>query len=72
LTGRKSAPPAALDAAEPRSSRRTATVTIRTAQLEKAKVDLGRCTIYSPIDGVVISRDVDVGPDRGGLALRAG
>lgn len=29
--------------------------------LQKAKVDLARCTIYSPIDGIVISRDVNVG-----------
>src|ERR1039457_200098 len=34
---------------------------MRQAALEKADVDLVRCTIYSPIDGVVISRAVDVG-----------
>ena len=38
-----------------------AQVKIREASLEKAKVDLARATIYSPIDGVVISRNVDVG-----------
>ncbi|GDY19039.1 RND transporter [Verrucomicrobiota bacterium] len=38
-----------------------AQVKIREAALEKAKVDLARATIYSPIDGVVISRNVDVG-----------
>jgi HlyD family secretion protein len=38
-----------------------AVVKIRQASLEKAKVDLSRATIYSPIDGVVISRNVDVG-----------
>jgi HlyD family secretion protein len=38
-----------------------ATLKIRQAAVEKAKVDLGRTTIYSPIDGVVISREVDVG-----------
>jgi HlyD family secretion protein len=38
-----------------------AIVKIRQASLEKAKVDLSRATIYSPIDGVVISRNVDVG-----------
>src|SRR5262245_9497396 len=34
---------------------------MREAALEKAKVDLSRCTIYAPVDGVVISRAVDVG-----------
>ena len=31
------------------------------AQRENAKVDLSHCTIYAPVDGVVISRNVDVG-----------
>ena len=38
-----------------------AQVKIRTASLERAKVDLGRCSIFSPVDGIVISRSVDVG-----------
>ncbi len=38
-----------------------AQVKIKVASLEKAQVDLSRTTIYSPIDGVVISRSVDVG-----------
>ena len=38
-----------------------ATVLVRQANLEKANVDLNRCTILSPIDGIVISRSVDVG-----------
>ncbi len=38
-----------------------AQVKIREANLQKSKVDLTRCTIYSPIDGVVIDRKVDVG-----------
>src|SRR5262245_50847376 len=38
-----------------------AQVQTRQANVEKAKVDLDRCTITSPIDGVVISRNVDVG-----------
>jgi len=38
-----------------------AQVQIRTASVERARVDLGRCTIYAPVDGTVISRDVDVG-----------
>jgi HlyD family secretion protein len=31
------------------------------ASLSRAQVDFDRCTIYSPVDGVVISRSVDVG-----------
>ena len=31
------------------------------AALENSKVDLSRCTIFAPVDGVVISRNVDVG-----------
>jgi HlyD family secretion protein len=38
-----------------------AQVKVRTAAVERAKVDLGRCKIYSPVDGIVISRNVDVG-----------
>jgi HlyD family secretion protein len=38
-----------------------AQVKIRTASLERAKVDFDRCTIYSPVDGIVIDRKVDVG-----------
>jgi HlyD family secretion protein len=52
---------AALDQAEIDLLRAQATVKIRAAQVDRARVDLGRCTIYAPIDGVVLSRDVDVG-----------
>ena len=38
-----------------------AAVKINESNLERARVDLARCTIYSPIDGIVISRNVDVG-----------
>ncbi len=38
-----------------------AVVKMREALLKKAKVDLERTTIYAPIDGIVISRVVDVG-----------
>jgi HlyD family secretion protein len=38
-----------------------AQVKIRTASVERARVDLGRCTIYAPVDGIVIDRKVDVG-----------
>jgi HlyD family secretion protein len=38
-----------------------ASVQIWTASLENAKANLNYCTIYSPIDGMVISRKLDVG-----------
>ncbi len=38
-----------------------AVVKMREAALKKSKVDLERTTIYAPIDGMVISRVVDVG-----------
>ncbi|MBA2241515.1 MAG: efflux RND transporter periplasmic adaptor subunit [Chthoniobacterales bacterium] len=38
-----------------------ATVKIKEGALERARTDLERCTITSPIDGTVISRSVDVG-----------
>src|SRR5947209_5994716 len=36
-------------------------VKIKEGALEKVKADLDHCTITSPIDGIVISRNVDVG-----------
>ena len=38
-----------------------ANVKINEGALKKAQVDLARCTILAPIDGIVISRDVNVG-----------
>jgi HlyD family secretion protein len=38
-----------------------ANVKIKEGALEKTKADLDHCTITSPIDGIVISRNVDVG-----------
>jgi len=38
-----------------------AQVEIKEAALTNAAVNLERCTIYSPVDGTVIARDVDVG-----------
>jgi HlyD family secretion protein len=38
-----------------------AQVKIKQASLERAKTDLAHCTIYAPVDGIVISRNVDVG-----------
>lgn len=33
----------------------------RTAALENARVDLARCTIYSPVDGIVLSKQTEEG-----------
>jgi len=38
-----------------------AQVKMRRADLEKATVDLEHCTIYSPIAGIVICKNIDVG-----------
>lgn len=38
-----------------------ANVQLKTAALERARVDHSRCTIFSPVDGIVISRSVDIG-----------
>ncbi len=38
-----------------------AAITIADANIEQSKIDLAHCTILSPIDGVVISRNVDEG-----------
>jgi HlyD family secretion protein len=38
-----------------------ATVKVDQAAVEKARVNLAYCTIYSPVDGTVISRNVDIG-----------
>ncbi len=38
-----------------------AQVKIKQASLERSKLDLAHCTIYAPVDGIVISRNVDVG-----------
>ncbi len=49
------------DATDASLQQAEAVVKTREASLNKAKVDLERTTILSPIDGVVISRAVDVG-----------
>ena len=38
-----------------------AAVKISEGTLKKAQVDLARCAIYAPVDGIVISRNVNVG-----------
>ena len=50
-----------LDSAMAALHQAEANVKIKQGALDKAKADLDHCTITSPIDGVVISRSVDVG-----------
>jgi HlyD family secretion protein len=50
-----------LDTAEAQLLQADAQVKIQNASLDMANVNLARCDIVSPIDGVVISRQVDVG-----------
>ncbi len=52
---------AALDKANSDFDQAQANVQIKEAAVVKAEIDLARCTIYAPIDGVVVSRNVDVG-----------
>jgi HlyD family secretion protein len=50
-----------LDQARANLQQAEAALRIRRHSLERAHTELARCTIYSPIDGIVISRNVDVG-----------
>ncbi len=52
---------AELDQAKAHYSQASAARRTRLHVLERAQTELARCTIYSPIDGIVISRDIDVG-----------
>src|SRR5437899_2816357 len=61
LFARKTSSQADLDQAMANLHQAEANVKIKQGALDKAKVDLEHCTITSPIDGVVISRNVDVG-----------
>src|SRR5437764_13511734 len=61
LFARKTSSQADLDQAVANLHQAEASVKIKQGALDKAKADLDHCTITSPIDGVVISRNVDVG-----------
>jgi len=61
LRTRNAVPQATLDQALATLHQAQAAVKTKEGALAKARVDLDRCTIYSPIDGIVISRSVDVG-----------
>src|SRR6476661_10278480 len=61
LFARKTSAQADVDQATATLHQAEANVKIKQGALDKAKADLDHCTIKSPIDGVVISRSVDVG-----------
>jgi len=61
LAGEKLLPLSDLDQAVAELHKAEAQVKIRESLLERARVDLSRCTIYAPTNGIVISRNVDVG-----------
>src|SRR6266545_4924476 len=61
LFARKTSSQADLDQAMASLHQAEANAKIKQGALDKAKADLEHCTITSPIDGVVISRNVDVG-----------
>jgi HlyD family secretion protein len=61
LFAKKNSSQADLDQAVANLHQAEANVKIKQGALDKAKADLGHCSITSPVDGVVISRNVDVG-----------
>src|SRR3989454_821844 len=61
LFARKTSSQADVDQAMANLHQAEANVKIKQGALDKAKADLDHCTITSPIDGVAISRSVDVG-----------
>jgi HlyD family secretion protein len=61
LFAKKTSSKADLDQAEANLHQAEANVKIKQGALNKAKADLEHCAITSPIDGIVISRSVDVG-----------
>ena len=61
LVTKQNSSQAELDQAMAMLHQAEANVTIKQGALDKAKADLEHCTITSPIEGVVISRSVDVG-----------
>jgi HlyD family secretion protein len=61
LVDQHAAPQADLDTAIATLHQAEATLQVKEANLELANVNLEHCTVYSPVDGVVISRSVDVG-----------
>jgi len=50
-----------LDQAEANLKQAEATLLTREASVENARVDLDRCSIYAPVDGIVLDRQIEVG-----------
>ncbi len=50
-----------LDTAQAQLAQAQAQLKIAQANVDSAQVDLSRCTIYSPIDGIVLDRQCEVG-----------
>jgi HlyD family secretion protein len=61
LVAKQNSPQADLDQAMASLHQAEANVKIKQGALDKARADLEHCAIKSPVDGVVISRNVDVG-----------
>lgn len=61
LLGRKLVPQSEFDQARSELHQQQAVVQVKEAAVRRARVDLERTKIRSPIDGVVISRTIDVG-----------
>lgn len=61
LFGQSLVSQAELEQAQAQLQQAEAAVRIREFALESRQTDLERCTIYAPIDGVVISRNVEMG-----------
>src|SRR6266568_4720301 len=61
LFAKKNSSQADLDQAMANLHQAEANVKIKQGALDKAQADLDHCSITSPVDGVVISRNVDVG-----------
>ncbi len=61
LVSKQNSPQSDLDQATANLHQAEANVKIKEGALEKVQADLDHCTITSPIDGIVISRSVDVG-----------
>src|SRR5499425_1184936 len=61
LFARKTSSQADLDQAMANLHQAEANLKIKQGALDKAKTDLEHCSIISPVDGTVISRNVDVG-----------
>ncbi len=61
LVAKQSSAQTDLDTATANLHQAEANVKIKQGALDKARADLDHCTIKSPVDGVVISRNVDVG-----------